>query len=111
MSAMVLGQKIKQLRKKHGYTLQILADLTKSSKSYIWELESKPMERPSADKLSKIARRLGVTIDYLLDDSASITVSEAEDKEFFRKYMQLDDESKANVRALCQLCFVTLRRN
>ena len=35
-----LGKKIQRLRKEKGLTLEQLADLTDSSKSYIWELEN-----------------------------------------------------------------------
>lgn len=42
-----------------GRTLEKLADETDSSKSYIWELENKNPPRPSAEKLTKIASKLG----------------------------------------------------
>ena len=61
-----LGEKIRLLRKKKGYSLDKLAELTESSKSYIWELENKNPSRPSADKLGKIANQLDTTIEYLL---------------------------------------------
>ena len=53
--ANILGEKIRKLRKEKGLTLDKLADLTGSSKSYIWELENKNPPRPSAEKLAKIA--------------------------------------------------------
>ena len=42
-----MGEKIQKLRKKKGFTLEKLAELTNSSKSYIWELENKNPPRPS----------------------------------------------------------------
>lgn len=45
-----LGEKIQKLRKAKGLTLDRLAELTESSKSYIWELENKSPPRPSAEK-------------------------------------------------------------
>ena len=54
-----LGDKIRNLRKKQGYTLDKLAELAESSKSYIWELENNDPPRPSADKIAK-SRRLFV---------------------------------------------------
>ena len=77
--ATTLGVKIKELREQKGYTLEKLAELTDSSKSYIWELENKAPPRPSAEKVSKIAEQLGVTIEYLLDDQANITLENATD--------------------------------
>ena len=47
-----LGDKIRTLRKAKGYTLEKLAELAESSKSYIWELENKEPPRPSADKIA-----------------------------------------------------------
>lgn len=103
MTKTALGAKIKELREKKGYTLEKLADLTESSKSYIWELENKAPPRPSAEKISKIAHQLGVTIEYLLDTEASITMEDAADARFYRKYQQMDDKTKAKIRSLVDL--------
>ena len=59
----------KRHRKDKGYSLDKLAELTESSKSYIWELENRDTRKPSGEKLTRIARALEVTTDYLLDDS------------------------------------------
>ena len=98
-----LGSKIKELRESKGYTLEKLADLTDSSKSYIWELENKNPPRPSAEKISKIAEQLGVTIEYLMDSEASITVEDATDARFYRKYQQMDRKTKAKIRSFVDL--------
>jgi len=103
MTKTILGTKIKELREKKQYTLEKLADLTGSSKSYIWELENKAPPRPSAEKISKIAHHLGVTIEYLLDEQATITMEDAADARFYRKYQQLDDKTKAKIRSLVDL--------
>lgn len=99
----LLGAKLKELREKKNYTLEKLAELTGSSKSYIWELENKAPPRPSADKLSKIAQQLGVTIEYLLDEQASISVEDATDARFYRKYQQLDEKAKSKIRTIVDL--------
>lgn len=98
-----LGTKIKELRKQKGYTLDKLAGLSSSSKSYIWELENKNPPRPSAEKISKIAETLGVTIEYLLDEQATITREDAADARFYRKYQQMDDKTKAKIRSFVDL--------
>ncbi|MBL1456499.1 MAG: helix-turn-helix transcriptional regulator [Methylophaga sp.] len=103
MTKTALGAKIRELRTKKRYTLEKLADLTDSSKSYIWELENKAPPRPSAEKISKIAEQLGVTIEYLLDDQANITVENAADVRFYRKYQQMDDKTKAKIRSFVDL--------
>ena len=61
-----LGDKIKTHRKAKGLSLDSLAKMTNTSKSYIWELENKKHNNPTADKLIKISQALDVTIDYLL---------------------------------------------
>jgi transcriptional regulator with XRE-family HTH domain len=101
--ANVLGEKIRQLRKEKKMTLDKLAELTGSSKSYIWELENKNPPRPSAEKLAKIAEQLGVTIDYLLDDKNEIKEEDAVDAQFYRKYQQMDAETKDKIRQMVKL--------
>ena len=98
-----LGEKIYKLRKEKGLTLEQLADLAESSKSYIWELENKSPPRPSADKLSKIAAQLGVTMDYLIDQEKNITEADATDEMFFRKYRTMDPEVKKKIRKMIEL--------
>ena len=64
-----LGDKIRALRKEKKLSLERLAELTESSKSYIWELENKDDPKPSAEKIGKIASVLEVTTEFLLTDS------------------------------------------
>jgi len=98
-----LGAKINRLRKEKKYTLEKLAELTDSSKSYIWELENKAPPRPSAEKLSIIAKKLGVTIEFLLGDEEGITEESAVDAHFFRNYQQMDEKTKAKLRSMADL--------
>jgi transcriptional regulator with XRE-family HTH domain len=98
-----LGEKIRELRKAKGHTLDRLAELTESSKSYIWELENKSPPRPSADKIAKIAAALGVTADYLMDPTETVKVEDATDNAFFRKYRKMDPATKEKVRRMVDL--------
>jgi transcriptional regulator with XRE-family HTH domain len=98
-----LGDKIRTLRKAKGYTLDKLAELADSSKSYIWELENKNPPRPSADKIAKIAAVLGVTADYLIDPSDTVQVEDATDTAFFRKYRNMDPGTKDKIRRMVDL--------
>lgn len=98
-----LGDKIRDLRKAKGYTLDKLADLAESSKSYIWELENKNPPRPSADKIAKIAAVLGVTSDYLIDPTETVKVEDATDNAFFRKYRKMDSVTKDKIRKMVDL--------
>lgn len=98
-----LGEKINRLRKVKRLTLDQLAEKAGSSKSYIWELENKNPPRPSAEKLSKIAKPLGVTLDYLIDDEHKITEADATDEMFFRKYQKMDNPTKTKIRKMVDL--------
>jgi len=98
-----LGEKIRQLRKKQGLTLEKLAELTESSKSYIWELENKNMPRPSADKIGKIAVILGVTPEFLMDASEGSPTPNVVDEAFFRKYRKMDPAVKAKIRSIVEV--------
>ena len=98
-----LGQKLRELRITKGLTLERLAELTGSSKSYIWELENRSPPRPSAEKLSKIAERLGTTIDYLLDDDDEVSPADAADASFYRKYRKMDAPTKEKIRGIVDL--------
>jgi transcriptional regulator with XRE-family HTH domain len=98
-----LGDKIHRLRKKKGYTLDKLAELSESSKSYIWELENKNPPRPSADKIGKIAAVLGVTADYLMDTRESTPVADAVDQAFFRRYRNMDSNTKERIRQMVEV--------
>ena len=98
-----LGEKIRRLRKEKGFTLEELGDLTDSSKSYIWELENREPPRPSAEKLAKIAEKLGTTIEFLLDEEEVVGQEEAADANFYRKYRKMDSQTKEKIRQMVKL--------
>jgi transcriptional regulator with XRE-family HTH domain len=98
--ATALGDKIRGLRRKRGYTLEKLAELAESSKSYIWELENKNPPRPSAEKLGAIAKTLGVTLDYLIGSDSPEDLQTAEDRAFFREYQRMSPTLKAKLRQM-----------
>ena len=83
--------------------LDKLADLTGSSKSYIWELENKNPPRPSAEKLAKIAEQLETTIEFLLDEGDELSQEDAADARFYRQYRKMDSATKAKVRQIIKL--------
>lgn len=89
-----LGDKIRTMRKQQGLSLEQLADLTESSKSYMWELENKENPKPSAEKLTKIAAALKVTPEFLTNDNITEPSPSEGDNAFFRKYRGLKPETK-----------------
>jgi transcriptional regulator with XRE-family HTH domain len=97
-----LGAKIKRHRQEKGFSLDKLADLTESSKSYIWELENRDTRKPSGEKLTRIAQALGVTTDYLLDDSEE-PGDEVLKEAFFRKFSKLDADDQAKINQMIDM--------
>ena len=97
-----LGEKLKRLRKKKGYSLDQLATLSGASKSYLWELENREERKPSAEKLIDIARVLDTTTDFLVDDKATFDDAKAQEV-FFRKFNRLDDDTKERVMDMIDL--------
>jgi transcriptional regulator with XRE-family HTH domain len=98
-----LGKKIRDLRKEKGFTLEELAKLADSSKSYIWELENKNPPRPSGEKVASIASALGVTSDYLLSSTSEAPTEQVLDTAFFREYQDLPGETKEKLRELVKI--------
>ena len=94
-----LGAKIKRHRQEKGYSLDKLAELTDSSKSYIWELENRDTRKPSGEKLTRIAQALEVTTDYLLDESEEPS-DQVLKEAFFRKYIKKNHTSLSHT-AIC----------
>jgi transcriptional regulator with XRE-family HTH domain len=95
-----LGQKVKNLRREKGMTLDQLAHATGSSKSYMWEIENKPVARPSAEKLARIAEVLGVTAEYLMDQDRSEPTDNELDVAFFRKFQSADPAVKDKLKKI-----------
>lgn len=95
-----LGDKIRALRKEKKLSLERLAELTESSKSYIWELENKDDPKPSAEKIGKIASVLEVTAEFLLTESTTPPGEEVIDEAFFRKYKSMPEGTKKRLRKI-----------
>lgn len=98
-----LGNKIHSRRTELKLSLDQLAAITDSSKSYVWELENRDDPNPSADKLAKIAAALNVTPDFLLVSGETTPDQAVEDQAFFRKYQQLDEPAKARLRKVLDI--------
>ena len=100
---MTVGDRIRRLRTQKGLTLDQLAELTDSSKSYIWELENKNPPRTSAGKLAKIADALETTIEYLLKGKEKIAEADAADASFYRQYRKMGPTTKTKVRQMAKI--------
>ena len=100
-----LGKKIKSLRQGKALSLDKLAEMTGSSKSYLWELENprpgKKLIKPSAEKMVTIAHHLGVTADYLLSEEATPNDAVLRDA-FFRDFQNLDTEDQKRIKDMVE---------
>ncbi|MEN5033877.1 helix-turn-helix transcriptional regulator [Pseudomonas sp. TWI929] len=95
-----LGMKIGARRRELGISLERLAELTDSSKSYLWELENRDKPNPSVDKVNKIALALNLTPETLLGSATEICPGEESDSAFFRKYQSLEESDKKRLRKI-----------
>jgi len=90
-----MSAKIKKFRLEMGYSLNELSEITKISKSYLWELENKPTRKPSVEKLSKIAETFNVTVDYLASESETdLALYVAQKRALFLKFYKLNKREK-----------------
>ncbi|MBW7456936.1 helix-turn-helix domain-containing protein [Paenibacillus sepulcri] len=64
----MIGDRIKSLRVKKGYSITELADLAGVSKSYLSYIERNVHNNPSLQMLAKIAAPLDTSIEFLLED-------------------------------------------
>jgi len=85
-----IGKRVKRLRKGLGLTLVELANLTDSTKSYIWKIENTTDTRISAQLAYNLSIALDVTLEFLIGE----TICVDSDVVFLRKYNKLNLESK-----------------
>ncbi len=95
-----LGEKLRELRKARKLTLDKLAELAGLSKSYLWELENRESQRPSAEKLTALADVLGVSLAYFIEDDTRAPEEKHLDDAFFRGYQKLEPEAKDQLRKI-----------
>ena len=89
---MTFGERLRRLRESKKMTLQNVADAVGCTKAYVWELEKKDGQRPSAERVYALAKFLGVTVEDLMGES--IPDASPEDFSFFRDYISLSPEEK-----------------
>lgn len=95
-----LGDKLRALRKERELTLEKLAELAGLSKSYVWELENRESQRPSAEKLTALADILGVSASYFIEDDIRAPKEKHLDEAFFRAYQKLESGDKEQIRKI-----------
>jgi Predicted transcriptional regulators len=100
-----LGEKLRACRTspKLNLTLEELARRAGVSKSYLWELENRESQKPSAEKLQAIADVLGMDVSYFLDDTVDNPQESHQDKAFFRSYAKLEADDKEKLRQILEV--------
>lgn len=104
--ASAFGARLRRLREAKKLTLQQVADAVGCTKAYIWELEMKDGQRPSAERIQKIAQVLGVTMeDVMGTPMQQAPQASPEDVVFFREYAEMTDEEKDRYRQALKIMF------
>ena len=99
-----LGGRVKELRKKRGMKQVELAKVSGITQATICRIETGEVHQPRPEVLLKIARALGVPVDYLLDEAKSLTPddivgSDTRAKAIFRGYEKLSEEGRKALQA------------
>ncbi|CAJ0739025.1 helix-turn-helix transcriptional regulator [Ralstonia mannitolilytica] len=104
--ASAFGVRLRRLREAKKLTLQQVADAVGCTKAYIWELEMKEGQRPTAERIQKIAQVLGVTMeDVMGTPMQQVPEASPEDVAFFREYAGMTDEEKDRYRQALKIMF------
>lgn len=98
-----LGGKIRRERKRLNLTLDQLAEKIGASKSYVWELENRPVVRPSAEKMTKLAEVFGAPVEFLLDDARTELQPSDREQQFFRKFAGLSEDKKRQLEQILEV--------
>lgn len=78
---MKLGEKIKAIRKKLGYTLQELSEKTELSIGFLSNIE-RDLNSPSISNLQQICQALNVNLMEILDNTLNLSpVTKKEERE------------------------------
>ena len=102
--ASAFGARLRRLREAKKLTLQQVADAVGCTKAYIWELEMKDGQRPSAERIQAIAKVLGVTMeDVMGTPMQQAPEASPEDVAFFREYAGMTEEEKDRYRQMLAL--------
>jgi transcriptional regulator with XRE-family HTH domain len=100
------GKRLRQFREAKGLTLQQVADHVGCTKAYIWELEMREGQRPTAERLNAIGKLLGVMVQDLLGEPIGAMENPTpRDVVFFREYAGMSEEEKKRYREAMKLMF------
>ena len=103
MFQMNLGERVKNLREKKGWNQKELSDRCGITQATISRLESGLVNQLKSDALGDLAKSLGVSVDYLIGQTNTLTADEAQrcDEEvqyLFRGYEKLSSDGKEELK-------------
>lgn len=96
------GEKLRKLRQEKKLSLDEMAEATKSSKSFLWELE-KGTKNPSAEKLAELAKFFGVSLDYLMNENDAKLVDTAQ--RIFTRIKNLSEADQQKIETIIVTLF------
>ena len=100
------GIRLRRLREAKKLTLQQVADAVGCTKAYIWELEMKDGQRPSAERVQALAKVLGVTMgDVMGEPLQEVPQASPEDVAFFREYAGMTEDEKKDYQNVLKMMF------
>ena len=83
-----IGERLAELRRETGESLQQVADAVGVSKVHVWDLEKGRSRNPSYDLVRKLAGHFGVTVEALAGEAA---LPESADRELTRLHRDLGE--------------------
>ena len=94
------------MREAKKLTLQQVADEVGCTKAYIWELEMKDGQRPSAERVQALAKLLGVTMEDIMGEPLKeVPEASLEDVAFFREYAGMTEDEKKHYQDVLKMMF------
>ncbi|WP_297446840.1 helix-turn-helix transcriptional regulator [Acidiferrobacter sp.] len=104
--ASAFGVRLRRLREAKKLTLQQVADAVGCTKAYIWELEMREGQRPTAERVQALAKVLGVTMEDVMGEPMSqVPEASPADVAFFRTYAGMTEDEKVRVRQALKIIF------
>jgi len=99
-----LGEKIRQLRMRKGWSLQQLADEAGVSKPHVYELEKNKVAHPSLTVLQKFAAIFDVPPAFFLDTDQNHQMNfQIMFRELERDFAQLLEEDQKTIEMMVQV--------
>ncbi len=84
-----LGEKMKAHRIAQNMSLQEVADIIGTSKSYIWELEDGRCKNPSLWMVKKLANMFGYTVSSFIGETETVVNNGGKIRELTKEILKL----------------------